>query len=526
MSNTQPSSALEKRAAQLNDHIATHEKILQEALPEGMSVRQILRDAYQVVQKTPKLATCHWASVVGGLVTSAQLGLRVGVSGLGHAYLIPMWNNRDQRTDATLIIGYKGYVELGYRHPEVASVLADCVYANDTFDIVRRGGAEDMEHRFAKGERGLPIKYYAILRLRNGGFVVTRPWTQDEMNEHRDKYALAKNKKGEIVGPWAPGKGGRITSEGVEMGKKTMIRVPLVKSMPLTWQMAAAVSIDEGGVRTEIDPTADPAAVTDHPNRPDTTPAEGTDPGASVRESINLNGAANRGKVGEPGMVTVEQDRQIGLLMRDRGMNKDAALDLVEKTIGERKSARLLTFDQANQVIEAIGKIDIPTLEGVAHAPGQSPAVEPYDRRARERRMFALLKEQQVTGHGDADADRRARIAFYQAVIGRQDIGSTNDLADAELEKLIEAMEADPLPADDAAAPTPAAPAPAPARAAGAEPVAGDELEAKIRAEWPGTKTQLAKTFHQATKTNLADADEAQLDDFLRRMRAGEFTTS
>jgi hypothetical protein len=40
------------------------------------------------------------------------------------------------------------------------------------------------------------------------------------MNVHRDRYALAKNRDGKLVGPWALGPNGSITKQAIEMGKK------------------------------------------------------------------------------------------------------------------------------------------------------------------------------------------------------------------------------------------------------------------------------------------------------------------
>ncbi|MEU8195284.1 recombinase RecT [Microbispora amethystogenes] len=524
MSNNRMSAELEKRVAALSEQISadSFSKILAEALPEKYPVRMLMRDALAVVDKTPDLAMCHGASVLGGLVTCAQLGLRLGVAGLNHAYLIPMWNSRERRKDATLIVGYKGYVELAMRHPEVGVVFADCVYEGDTFRMSRTAMGEDLVHDFGD-VRGAPQKYYAVVRFTNGQHFATRPWTQDDMNAHRDKYAMARTKEGKIVGPWALGKKGEITDQAVEMGKKTMIRGPLVKSMPLLPQLAAAVSIDEGGVRTELDPNADPAAVTEHPNRPEDTPAEERDP--TERETITVRSRPQpqTGQPGAPGMLTADQDRHIIRLVRERNMSREDALALVEKTIGEKKSARQLTEDEAKKVIAELEAIKLPTIEGNVMQGGRptQPEPEPYDRGRRERRMFALLKEKGVVRDGEKQhAAKAARIAYYQHVLNSKVVESTRDLTNEHIEKVIAALEAEPTPAPAQGAP--AAPAPEPAEAK----TVGDELEQKVRAEWPGTKTALMRTFYTEMKTNLGDASEAELDAFLRRIRSGEFAQS
>ncbi len=530
MSNNRMSAELEKRVAALSEQISadSFSKILTEALPENYPVRMLMRDALAVVEKTPDLAMCHGASVLGGLVTCAQLGLRLGVPGLNHAYLIPMWNNRERRKDATLIVGYKGYVELAMRHPEVGVVFADCVYEGDTFRMFRTAMGEDLVHEFGD-VRGAPQKYYAVVRFTNGQHFATRPWTQADMDAHRDKYAMARTKEGKIVGPWALGKKGEITDQAVEMGKKTMIRGPLVKSMPLLPQLAAAVSIDEGGVRTELDPNADPAAVTEHPNRPEDTPAEERDPTARETITVRSRPQPQAGQPGAPGMLTAEQDKEILRLVRERGLSRDDALAVVEKTLGVQKSARQLTEEEATKVIAALKAIEIPTVEGNVMQGGRptQPEPEPYDRGRRERRMFALLREKGVVEADDPQpVAKAARIAYYNTVLQRSDITSTKDLRNEHIETVIKALEAEPDPQSrNAAKPAqgaPAAPAPEPAEAK----TVGDELEQKVRAEWPGTKTALMRTFFTEMKTNLGDASEAELETFLKRIRNGEFAQS
>lgn len=225
----------------------------QRAMPRGVEATQLVRDALTCLRATPDLAQCSAESVLGGLMTCAQLGLRPGVAGLGHAWLLPMWNNRAGHKDATLIIGYKGYQELAYRHDKVVSLASRVVYTNDDFRMVYGIDADILEHTpCTDGSRGDPRLYYALARLR-GGYALTEPWTQEDMEAHRDRYAMAKKRDGSIVGPWR--------DQFIEMGRKTMIRGPLVKMIPLSTELAQAIALDEG-VRVDLNPKADPAEVT------------------------------------------------------------------------------------------------------------------------------------------------------------------------------------------------------------------------------------------------------------------------
>lgn len=238
----------------LAHQIQAMQQQFQLAMPKGTEAGQLVRDALTCLRGTPKLAQCHAPSVLGGLMTCAQLGLRPGVAGLGHAWLIPMWNGKERRHDATLIIGYRGYIDLAYRHDKVVSIASRVVYSNDHFELAYNLDGDVLNHKpFLDGPRGEPRLYYAMARLQ-GGYALTEPWTQADMDAHAQRYAMAK-KNGELVGPWAD------ADQRVEMGRKTMIRGPLLKMIPISTELAIAASVDEG-VRVDLAPDVDPAEVT------------------------------------------------------------------------------------------------------------------------------------------------------------------------------------------------------------------------------------------------------------------------
>lgn len=244
--------------ATLAQQIASMQQEFQRAMPRGIEATQLVRDALTCLRATPDLANCYGPSVLGGLMTCAQLGLRPGVAGLGHAWLIPMWNGKERRKDATLIIGYRGYQELAYRHDKVVSIASRVVYSNDDFRLAFGIEADVLEHTpCVDGPRGEPRLYYALARLK-GGYALTEPWTQADMTEHARRYAMAKKKDGTLVGPWSD------PAQAVEMGRKTMIRNPLMKMIPISTELAIAAAVDEG-VRVDLSPTISPEDVTEHP---------------------------------------------------------------------------------------------------------------------------------------------------------------------------------------------------------------------------------------------------------------------
>jgi recombination protein RecT len=249
--------ATQQRKPTLFDQIRRMQPEYQAAMPKGAEAAQLIRDAITLVKTNPKLAQCDEISVLGGLMNIAQLNLRVAV--LGQAWLLPFWdykagplgNNGKPKGGfaAQLVIGYQGFIELAHRSPNVASVVARTAYENDLFEVELGTDDRILHKPLMDGDRGAPVAYYSVAKFTNGGH--TFWWmTQSEMEKHRDKYALAKNKQGEIVGPW------RDEFEG--MSQKTVVR-KLAKYMPKSTELAHAIAADES-VRIDLDPGTMPGA--------------------------------------------------------------------------------------------------------------------------------------------------------------------------------------------------------------------------------------------------------------------------
>lgn len=220
------------------------------AMPKGMEAAQLVRDALTCLRQTPDLAKCTPSTVLGALMSCAQLGLRPGV--LGHAWVLPFYDGRSRSHKAQLVVGYKGYVDLAYRNPQVSSVIARTVYEGDTFDVDY--GLEDrLVHKPSlSGERSKPIAHYAIFKTASGGRAF---WvmTEDEMQAWKKRYA-PKDRSNKIVGPWV--------SDYEAMARKTCL-LRLASWMPKSTELAYAMEVDNG-VRVSVDPKADLVDATHH----------------------------------------------------------------------------------------------------------------------------------------------------------------------------------------------------------------------------------------------------------------------
>lgn len=192
------------------------------ALPAHLTGDRMTRLALTAVQKTPDLAECSQVSFAGALLTAAALGLEPNTP-TQEAYLVPY------KGEATLIVGYQGYVKLWWQHPLAASLRAEAVYEADDFDYSYGSGAF-LRHKPARRDgAGDPVAYYAHATLTTGAeaFVVLTP---DEVKALRGK-----------VGP-----NGGIPDPQRWMERKTCIR-QLIKMLPKSPSLSRAADADERG---------------------------------------------------------------------------------------------------------------------------------------------------------------------------------------------------------------------------------------------------------------------------------------
>jgi recombination protein RecT len=225
----------------------------QAAMPKGREATQLIRDAMTCLRNVKNLDRCEPTSVLGALMTCAQLDLRPGV--LGHAWPLPFWDNRSKGYRAQLVIGYQGYIELGHRSGKLKDISARIVYWEDReWDFWEDEAGVHLIHKPAlDGERVKVRSFYSTARLVSGGFQVTDPMSLASMEAHRDLYA-PRDRNEKITGPWASNFGA--------MGRKTMV-LRNFRLLPKSAEMVIAMEADDG-VRINLDPGANAAEVTEH----------------------------------------------------------------------------------------------------------------------------------------------------------------------------------------------------------------------------------------------------------------------
>ena len=166
------------------------------ALPKICTPERFVRVALTALNKNPKIANCTKESLLSCLMTCAELGIEPDSR---RAHLIPYGNS------CTLIIDYKGKVELAMRSGMIANIHADKICENDIFEY-NKGIVEKHTIDF-KADRGKTYAFYCVVRFKDGT-------EKSEVMTLKEIQAIKARSKAGNSGPWI--------TDFDEMAKKTV----------------------------------------------------------------------------------------------------------------------------------------------------------------------------------------------------------------------------------------------------------------------------------------------------------------
>jgi recombination protein RecT len=209
------------------------------ALPRHMTAERMARIATTEMRKVPKLGQCDPMSFLGAVIQCAQLGLEPG-NALGHAYILP-FDKREKvgnqwktvRTEAQVIIGYRGMIDLARRSGQIVSIDARAVYEGDKFECEL--GLDARVHHVPDWQNpnradASKLRFvYAVAKLKDGG-------VQFDVMSRAEVESIRARSKAADSGPW-------VTDFGA-MALKTVVR-RLFKFLPVSIEIQRAVGLDE-----------------------------------------------------------------------------------------------------------------------------------------------------------------------------------------------------------------------------------------------------------------------------------------
>lgn len=202
------------------------------ALPRHIDAARFVRTCLTTLRTTPGLAACTPDSILAGLMQAAQLGVEVN-DVRQQSYLIPRYNSRTGKNEASFQLGYRGMIDLAARGGIIVDAHDIC--ENDDFDF-EYGLSPTLYHRPTLEDRGRTIGYYAVARFADSSRPPAfRVIGRSEAELIRDSFAAGKRKDGSLSGPWV--------QHFDAMARKTVIR-RLLNYLPLPIELAEAVDID------------------------------------------------------------------------------------------------------------------------------------------------------------------------------------------------------------------------------------------------------------------------------------------
>lgn len=212
----------------LNTALSRRVTEVQKLAPAGWDVQRMFKAIVAVVSRTPDLQDCTVDSIVRCAIQAAEIGI-VPSGALGGAYLVPF------KGQATLIIGYRGLIELARRSGQISKIEARVVYNGDHF-LVRYGTDPAIEH-VPSMPPGPMVGVYAVATLSDGA-------KQFEAMSKQDVDAIRARSRAK-GGPWE--------TDYNEMARKTVVR-RLCKYLPLRAEDAGGLETVEREEYVDIPP--------------------------------------------------------------------------------------------------------------------------------------------------------------------------------------------------------------------------------------------------------------------------------
>lgn len=232
--------APKNRVDQLRQLMDSRKDTILSMLPATIGKERFMSISLAVVS-TPEVMDCTGRSIVDCVYGCAKLGLAPDKA-LGHIYIIPRNVNTAPKNSppkwerqATLMMGFRGYIELGRRSGALGMVHTGIVYQGETYRywIDEAGPHFSHEPNIEENGERTPIAAYCLYDMRAlGRGVEVLAWSK-----------VLKSKTAKDAGPvWGYNE--------IEMARKTTVRMAS-KYWPLSPELGAAVRWDEQAEREE-----------------------------------------------------------------------------------------------------------------------------------------------------------------------------------------------------------------------------------------------------------------------------------
>lgn len=200
-----------------------YQRMISNTLKDRNTANRFIASIVSAVATSPELQKCEAKTVVSAALLGEGLKLSPSPQ-LGQFYLVPFKQKekRDKNgelispecTNATFVLGYKGYIQLATRSGQYKRINAMAIKEGE---LIRYNPFDDeIELAYCEDENlreSLPtIGYYAMFEYHNG-FKKIIYWSKSKMLLHADKYSAAFSLNG------TAGQYGKASYSDYESGK-------------------------------------------------------------------------------------------------------------------------------------------------------------------------------------------------------------------------------------------------------------------------------------------------------------------
>ena len=210
---------------------------IEKAIGKVMTADRFARIALTLYNSNELFYSADTKSFLACLMQSAQSGLEPNTI-LGEAYIVPYKNNKQGTIEVSFQLGYKGLLKLAHNSGQFEAIYAHEVREGDSYGLNK-----DLIHIPADIPSNKVTHYYAVYKLKNGGFDFV-VWSKERVEQHAKTFSKQYTYKGAI-------NNNSIWAKNFDsMAKKTVI-IDVLKYAPKSVEMARAMQEDYKADTTE-----------------------------------------------------------------------------------------------------------------------------------------------------------------------------------------------------------------------------------------------------------------------------------
>jgi len=166
-----------------------YKNLINQTLGDPKRASRFIASISSAVAVNPALQACDAGTILSGALLGESLNLSPSPQ-LGQYYLVPFQDNKNRRTVATFILGYKGYIQLAIRSGQYKKLNVVAIKKGELvrYDAMTEEIEVNMIQDELARETAETMGYYAVFEYQNG-FRKALYWSKEKMEQHALRYS-------------------------------------------------------------------------------------------------------------------------------------------------------------------------------------------------------------------------------------------------------------------------------------------------------------------------------------------------